>query len=34
MANVMLQIVDDIFFGMNSDLPAFKFPVFASDFEF
>ena len=31
MVNVMLRRV---FFGMSSDVPAFKIHVFASDFEF
>ena len=32
MANVMLEILDG--FGMDSDVPAFKVPIFAIDFEF
>ena len=32
MANVILKIDD--FSGMGSDVPAFKVPVFASDFKF
>ena len=33
-ANVMLEILDDFFFGMGSDVPAFKVHVFAGDLEF
>ena len=33
MANVMLEIFDVCFFGMSSDLPAFRVRVFADDFE-
>ena len=29
--NIMLEI---FVFGMSSDVPAFKFPIFASDFNF
>ena len=32
MANVMLEILQ-FFFGMISDVPAFKVRIFASDFE-
>ena len=32
MANVMLEIL--FFFGVSSDVPAFKVCVFANDFEF
>ena len=34
MADVMLEILDGFSFGMRSDIPAFKVPVFASGFEF
>ena len=30
----MLEIFDVFFFGMSSDVPAFKVSLFASDFEF
>ena len=34
MANVIIKIQNGFFFGMCSNVPAFKIPVFASDFEF
>ena len=34
MAKVILEILDVFFFGVNSDVPAFKILVFASDFDF
>ena len=34
MPNVMLKNFRQDFFGMSSDVPAFKIHIFASDFEF